>query len=110
MEDESLSATLAALKGKDSELEQRIHTLEGRVTRHGGEIQGLQIGTAELDIKLTMMQKTLDTMQDTLNRLSDKVDALASVPGEHWKDVTKQVIALIVAAVVGFVITKMIGQ
>ncbi len=110
MEDEKLSATLAALKGKDNELEQRIHTLEGRVTKHGVEIQGLQIGTAELDIKLTMMQKTLDTMQETLNRLSDKVDALASVPGEHWKDVTKQVIALIVAAVVGFVVTKMIGQ
>ena len=110
MEDESLSAALAALKGKDNELEQRIHTLEGRGTKHGVEIQGLQIGTAELDIKLTMMQKTLDTMQETLNRLSDKVDALASVPGEHWKDVTKQVIALIVAAVVGFVVTKMIGQ
>lgn len=110
MEDEKLSATLAALKSKDGELEQRIHTLEGRVTKHGVEIQGLQIGTAELDIKLTMMQKTLDTMQETLNRLSDKVDALASVPGEHWKDVTKQVIALLVAAVVGFLITKMIGQ
>lgn len=110
MEDESLGATFAALKSKDRELEQRLHTLEGRVTKHGVEIQSLQIGTAELDIKLTMMQKTLDTMQETLNRLSDKVDALASVPGEHWKDVTKQVIALLVAAVVGFVITKMIGQ
>lgn len=53
MEDESLSATLAALKGKDSELEQRIHTLEGRVTKHGVEIQGLQIGTADHDAKDT---------------------------------------------------------
>lgn len=91
-------------------LEERVKVLEGRVTKHGVEIQSLQIGTTAFDVKLEMMQKTLDTMQETLNRLSDKVDALASVPGEHWKDVTKQVIALIVAAVVGFLITKMIGQ
>nr|DAV41127.1 MAG TPA: shock protein B [Caudoviricetes sp.] len=36
MEDESLGAALAALKGKDSELEQRIHTLEGRGDADGG--------------------------------------------------------------------------
>ena len=91
-------------------LERRVETLEGRVTKHGVEIQSLQIGTTALDIKLEAMQSTLEVIQAAIDRLNDKVDALASVPGEHWKDVTKQVIALLVAAVVGFLITKMIGQ
>ncbi|MEY8317768.1 hypothetical protein AALB19_10710 [Oscillospiraceae bacterium 50-58] len=60
--------------------------------------------------RLATAVEVMATKQDTMNQnvqdLNEKVEKLEAEPGNRWKDLTKQVVTLIVAALIGFALAK----
>ena len=64
--------------------------------------QGKRIGEAETALI------NLANVENQVKNLTVKVDTIEKEPAQKWKDMSKQIISLVVAAVVGAVITYVI--
>lgn len=76
-----------------------IKTLQDRCTEHGKEIDSLQISNAS-------MSTTLSRIDTTVSKIDEKLDASNAKPAQRWDDLVKQVISIVVAAIVGLALMK----
>lgn len=73
-------------------LESRVDSHEQRLSKHGEEIDGLRINEASITT-------TLGRIDSTVSKIDGKLDAVHDKPAQRWEDLMKQVIALLVTAV-----------
>ena len=91
---------------KIQKLESRVDNLEDdlvkitkRVDRHGDEIDDLKLSLTELKTTIGRIDLTVGAINDKLNNLWQK-------PAQRWDTVVNQIIALVVAAVVGAILVQ----
>ena len=77
-----------------------IKTLDGRVSNHGTELD-------DLKIKIATMNTVLTRIDATVAKIDGRMDAQQMKPAQRWDDLVKQVIALVVAAVVGAIMLRL---
>lgn len=77
-----------------------IKTLEERVSSHGTELDELKIKSATMDTVLTRIDATVA-------KIDGRMDAQQMKPAQRWDDLVKQVITLVVAAVVGAILLRL---
>ncbi len=97
MTQEEIAVTLAKHENRIRVAEDRIEDLEDQEKAN----QKLAMSVQKLALSVEQMCKEL-TLQ------GERLRALEAEPGDRWRDVTKQIITLIVAAVTSFVIGKFI--
>ena len=97
MTQEEIAVTLAKHEYRIRVAEDRIEDLEDQEKAN----QKLAMSVQKLALSVEQMCKEL-TLQ------GERLRALEAEPGDRWRDVTKQIITLIVAAVTSFVIGKFI--
>ena len=97
MTQEEIAVTLAKHENRIRVSEHRLEDLEEREKAN----QELALYAQKLAISVEQMCKEL-TLQ------GQRLAKLEAEPGDRWRDVTKQIITLIVAAVTSFVIGKFI--
>ncbi len=97
MTQEEIAVTLAKHENRIRVSEHRLEDLEEREKAN----QELALSVQKLAISVEQMCKEL-TLQ------GQRLAKLEAEPGDRWRDVTKQIITLIVAAVTSFVIGKFI--
>lgn len=77
-----------------------IKTLDERVSTHGAELD-------ELKIKSATMDTVLNRIDATVAKIDGRMDAQQMKPAQRWDDLVKQVITLVVAAVVGAILLRL---
>lgn len=77
-----------------------IKTLDERVSSHGTELD-------ELKIKSATMNTVLTRIDATVAKIDGRMDAQQMKPAQRWDDLVKQVITLVVAAVVGAILLRL---
>lgn len=77
-----------------------IKTLDDRVGIHGAELD-------ELKIKSATMNTVLNRIDATVAKIDGRMDAQQMKPAQRWDDLVKQVITLVVAAVVGAILLRL---
>lgn len=77
-----------------------IKTLDERVSIHGAELD-------ELKIKSATMNTVLNRIDATVAKIDGRMDAQQLKPAQRWDDLVKQVITLVVAAVVGAILLRL---
>lgn len=77
-----------------------IRTLDERVSNHGAELD-------ELKIKSATMNTVLNRIDATVAKIDGRMDAQQMRPAQRWDDLVKQVITLVVAAVVGAILLRL---
>ena len=77
-----------------------IKTLDERVSTHGVELD-------ELKIKSATMDTVLNRIDATVAKIDGRMDAQQMKPAQRWDDLVKQVITLVVAAVVGAILLRL---
>ena len=97
MTQEEIAVSIAKHENRIRVSEHRLEDLEEREKAN----QELALSVQKLAISVEQMCKEL-TLQ------GQRLAKLEAEPADRWRDVTKQVIALIVAAVTSFVIGKFI--
>ena len=97
MSPEEVSSKLAEVEARAKSNTHRIDALEK-----------LENGIHELACSVKLMAANLTRMQEDVNKVSAKVDALTALPGKRWETVTMDIVKLLVAAAVGYVV-KSIG-
>lgn len=97
MEQEEIAVTLAKHENRIRVSEHRIEDLEEREKAN----QELALSVRELAVSVEQMCKEL-TLQGR------RLAKLEAEPADRWREVTKQIITLIVAAVVSFAIGKIV--
>lgn len=80
-------------------VEHDVATLKERVDAHGREIDEMRINVVEIRSDVKQIKDMLDTIKAT-------IDEQARVPANRWNDLVKQVIAIIVAALVGLALVR----
>lgn len=97
---EDLDGRVRKLESDSNLLKADVKTLDERVTSHGVELDNLRIKSATMDTVLTRIDATV-------SKIDGRLDAQQMKPAQRWEDLVKQVIALVVAAVVGAVLLRM---
>ena len=77
-----------------------IKTLDERVSSHGTELDELKIKSATMDTVLTRIDATVA-------KIDGRMDAQQMKPAQRWEDLVKQVITLVVAAVIGAILLRL---
>lgn len=77
-----------------------VKTLDERVSTHGAELD-------ELKIKSATMGTVLNRIDATVAKIDGRMDAQQMKPAQRWDDLVKQVITLVVAAVVGAILLRL---
>lgn len=91
------------------DFEHRLTEVEGRSKSNTHRLDKLEESTEainKLAVSMERMSMKQDTINANVNKLTTKVEALESEPGNRWKFVVEKAIYLIVAAVVGFVLAR----
>lgn len=81
-------------------LKTRADAVEQRVGRHGEEIDALSRDSTRMDVLLTRIDQTV-------NKIDVKLDALDKKPAQRWEDLVKQVVGIIVAALIAVALYQM---
>ena len=97
---EDLDGRVRKLESDSQLLKADVKTLDERVTSHGVELDNLRIKSATMDTVLTRIDATV-------SKIDGRLDAQQMKPAQRWEDLVKQVIALVVAAVVGAILLRM---
>lgn len=90
---------IQSLKNRLSNLETEMEKVTKRVDRHGDEIDDLKLSLTELKTTIGRIDLTVGAINDKLNNLWQK-------PAQRWDTVVNQIIALVVAAVVGAILVQ----
>ena len=88
------------LEADSQQMKADIKTLDERVSNHGMELD-------ELKIKSATMNTVLTRIDATVAKIDGRMDAQQMKPAQRWDDLVKQVITLVVAAVVGAILIRM---
>lgn len=93
----------------DAETEHRLTEVEARSKSNAKRIDRLEETTNVLN-RLATSIEVIATKQDNIstdvNKLTAEVESLKSEPGKRWRMVVEKAILLAVAAVVGYMLSK----
>ena len=100
MEDcEKMEERVRKLEADNQQMKADVKTLEERVSKHGVELDDMRIKNAANEAVLNRIDRTV-------SKIDERMDAQQLKPAQRWEDLVKQVIALVVAALVGMVMVK----
>lgn len=75
---------------------------EGRIKKLEGEHDVLQ----SLATSVAVMAEQIKTMNTNVQTLSGKVDKLEEKPAKRWESMVTQIISILVAAVLGYIVAQ----
>lgn len=75
---------------------------EGRIKKLEGENAVLH----ELATSVAVMAEQMKTMNSSVSTLTDEVEELKEKPGKRWDSLVSQIISILVAAFIGFLLAK----
>lgn len=75
---------------------------EGRIKKLEGENAVLH----ELATSVAVMAEQMKTMNSSVSTLTDEVEELKEKPGKRWDSLVTQIISILVAAFIGFLLAK----
>ena len=61
----------------------------------------------KLSTSVEVMATKLDAMNTSVQRVASQVSEQAAKPAKRWEAITMQIVEIVVAALVGFVLAKM---
>lgn len=79
-------------------MDRTIERMESSLRSHGERIGGIESG-----------YRTVERNEQSIVRLSAKIEALEREPATRWKDLVKQLLTLVTAAMVGGMLSGLIG-
>ena len=97
---EEMDSRVRKLEADSQQMKADIKTLDERVGNHGDELD-------ELKIKSATMNTVLTRIDTTVAKIDGRMDAQQMKPAQRWDDLVKQVITLVVAAVVGTILIRL---
>lgn len=97
---EDMDGRVRKLEADSQQMMADIKTLDERVGNHGVELD-------ELKIKSATMNTVLTRIDATVAKIDGRMDAQQMKPAQRWDDLVKQVITLVVAAVVGAIMLRL---
>ena len=97
---EEMDSRVRKLEADSQQMKADIKTLDERVGSHGTELDELKIKSATMDTVLTRIDATVA-------KIDGRMDAQQMKPAQRWDDLVKQVITLVVAAVVGAILLRL---
>lgn len=97
---EEMDGRVRKLEADSQQMMADIRTLDERVSNHGMELD-------ELKIKSATMNTVLTRIDATVAKIDGRMDAQQMKPAQRWDDLVKQVITLVVAAVVGAILLRL---
>lgn len=97
---EDMDGRVRKLEADSQQMMADIKTLDERVSAHGAELD-------ELRIKSATMNTVLTRIDATVAKIDGRMDAQQMKPAQRWDDLVKQVITLVVAAVVGAILLRL---
>lgn len=97
---EDMDGRVRKLEADSQQMMADIRTLDERVSNHGIELD-------ELKIKSATMNTVLTRIDATVAKIDGRMDAQQMKPAQRWDDLVKQVITLVVAAVVGAILLRL---
>lgn len=97
---EEMDGRVRKLEADSQQMMADIKTLDERVGNHGAELD-------ELRIKSATMNTVLTRIDATVAKIDGRMDAQQMKPAQRWDDLVKQVITLVVAAVVGAILLRL---
>lgn len=95
-----MDSRVRKLEADSQQMKADIKTLDERVSSHGTELD-------ELKIKSATMNTVLTRIDATVAKIDGRMDAQQMKPAQRWDDLVKQVITLVVAAVVGAILLRL---
>ena len=66
--------------------------------------------TASVESLAAQVKTLAERMEDGLKSQGERIGALEKEPGKKWKALTAQIIQIVVAAVLGGILVKFVGQ
>lgn len=93
----------------DLEHERRLAEVESRSKSNSKRIDKLEEQTEAINRLATSMAVMAEKQDETTNivtDLNDKVTALEEKPAKRWDNLVSQIISVLAAAVIGFVLAK----
>lgn len=97
---EDMDGRVRKLEADSQQMMADIKTLDDRVSTHGAELD-------ELKIKSATMDTVLNRIDATVAKIDGRMDAQQMKPAQRWDDLVKQVITIVVAAVVGAILLRL---
>lgn len=97
---DDMDGRVRKLEADSQQMMADIRTLDERVSNHGRELD-------ELKIKSATMNTVLTRIDATVAKIDGRMDAQQMKPAQRWDDLVKQVITLVVAAVVGAILLRL---
>ena len=97
---EDMDERVRKLEADSQQMMADIETLDKRVANHGAELDELKIKSATMDTVLTRIDATVA-------KIDGRMDAQQMKPAQRWDDLVKQVITLVVAAVLGAILLRL---
>lgn len=94
-----------------AEYEEYQRRIEDENTRQNKRIAGLEErekANQDLVLNVQRLALSVEQMCKELTSQGKRLEKLEAEPADRWRDVTKQIITLIVAALVSFVIGKFV--
>ena len=91
----------------DLEHERRLAEVEGIAKHNSQRIEKLEESTAVINRLATSMEVMAERQEqvvETVTKLDKKVDTLESKPAKRWDGLVNNALAVIVAAIIGFVL------
>lgn len=87
------------LEADSQQMKADVKSLEERVSKHGAELDDMRIKNAANEAVLNRIDRTV-------SKIDERMDAQQLKPAQRWEDLVKQVIALVVAALIGLAMVK----
>lgn len=96
---EKMEERVRKLEADNQQMKADVKSLEERVSKHGMELDDMRIKNAANEAVLSRIDRTV-------SKIDERMDAQQLKPAQRWEDLVKQVIALVVAALVGLAMVK----
>ena len=96
------------LRAEYEEYRRRIEDEDARQNKRIAGLEEREKANQELVLNVQRLALSVEQMCKELTLQGQRLAKLEAEPGDRWRDVTKQIITLIVAAVTSFVIGKFI--
>lgn len=101
-----LSASIAGMTAEMKGIAERMDDSNDRMT---ASVEKISEGQQEQAQRIGEMEKTLiilSGLSDGMGKLGEKIEVIEKEPATKWKDLVKQITALVVAAAIGAIIAK----
>ena len=94
-----LDERVRVLESDNQQIKSDLKSVLNRVAKHGMELD-------EIRIKNAANEAVLERIDKTVAKIDERMDVQQMKPAQRWEDLVKQVIAIVVAALVGLAFVK----